>query len=67
MLTHIAIAEIPNTSKSALSKGAVVGILLGAIAGAGTLSALVTILIMRRHSRNQVASKRHSRKLDFFF
>ncbi|KAG1338175.1 putative LRR receptor-like serine/threonine-protein kinase [Cocos nucifera] len=52
--------EIPNTSKSGLSKGAIVGILLGAIAGAGTLSMLVTILIMRRHSRNQVASKRRS-------
>ncbi|XP_026664102.2 probable LRR receptor-like serine/threonine-protein kinase At1g06840 isoform X2 [Phoenix dactylifera] len=52
--------EIPNTSKTGLSKGAVAGILLGAVAGAGTVSALATILIMRRHSRNQVASKRRS-------
>lgn len=58
--------EIPNTSKSGLTTGAIVGILFGAIAGAGTLSALVTILIMRRHSRYHVVSRRRvSSKISF--
>ncbi|KAJ6433268.1 hypothetical protein OIU84_017045 [Salix udensis] len=38
--------------KSKLSTGALVGIVLGAIAGAVTLSALVSLLILRKRSRN---------------
>ncbi|KAL9380188.1 hypothetical protein Peur_028670 [Populus x canadensis] len=45
--------------KSKISKGALVGIVLGAIAGAVTLSAVVSLLIVRKHSRdNRAISKR---------
>ena len=38
--------------KSTISTGALVGIVLGAIAGAVTLSAVVSLLILRKRSRN---------------
>ncbi|KAJ8484591.1 hypothetical protein OPV22_017076 [Ensete ventricosum] len=50
--------ELLNPSSSNLSTGAVVGIILGAVAVAATLSAVVTILIMRRHSKSQMVSKK---------
>ncbi|XP_074583022.1 putative LRR receptor-like serine/threonine-protein kinase At1g06840 isoform X2 [Curcuma longa] len=40
-----------DSSKSRLSKGALAGILLGAIAGAASLSVMLTVLIMRKHHR----------------
>ncbi|KAJ6693459.1 hypothetical protein OIU85_004246 [Salix viminalis] len=39
-------------TKSKISTGALVGIVVGAIAGAVTLSALVSLLILRKRSRN---------------
>lgn len=55
------IAEL-NPSKSSLKTGAIVGIVLGAVAFAATLSAIVTIIIIRRHSRYQAVSKKRSCK-----
>ncbi|XP_072958664.1 probable LRR receptor-like serine/threonine-protein kinase At1g06840 [Typha angustifolia] len=52
--------EISNTSKSKLSTGATVGIILGAVAAAASLSAVVTIIIMRKNSRYRGASKKRS-------
>ncbi|WOL14756.1 putative LRR receptor-like serine/threonine-protein kinase [Canna indica] len=51
---------LANPSKSGLSTGAVVGIVLGAVAGTATLSAVITILVMRRHSKYQTAAKKRS-------
>ncbi|KAL9342785.1 hypothetical protein Peur_066110 [Populus x canadensis] len=46
--------------KSKISTGALVGVVLGAIAGAVTLSAVVSLLIVRKRSRDYRAiSKRH--------
>ncbi|XP_056175977.1 probable LRR receptor-like serine/threonine-protein kinase At1g06840 [Syzygium oleosum] len=44
--------EFPTASSSGISKGALVGIALGAIAGAVTLSAIVSLLIVRKHLRD---------------
>nr|GMD69186.1 probable LRR receptor-like serine/threonine-protein kinase At1g06840 [Ipomoea batatas] len=41
----------PSTSSSGLSKGALAGIILGSIGGAVTLSAIVSLLILRLHMR----------------
>lgn len=46
------IAEFPTT-KSGLSKGALAGIILGTIAGSVTLSAIISLLILRRHNKNR--------------
>ncbi|KAJ6832427.1 putative LRR receptor-like serine/threonine-protein kinase [Iris pallida] len=51
---------IPNVSTSRLSKGAIAGIVLGAVAGAVTLTAIITILIMRRHSRYRIVTRKRS-------
>lgn len=56
----IANTEIPGSSASGLSKGALVGILMGAIAGAIILSATVTVLIVRRNWKYRTISKRSS-------
>lgn len=53
-------AEIPNGSKSGLSKGAIVGLVLGAVAVAATLSTIATIIIMRRNSKYLAVSKKRS-------
>ncbi|KAF7816252.1 putative LRR receptor-like serine/threonine-protein kinase [Senna tora] len=51
---------IVSSSSSGISTGALVGIVLGAIACAVTLSAIVTLLILRMRMRNyRVISKRH--------
>lgn len=57
-LGHYGNNELLNPSSSKLSTGAVVGIILGAVAVAAILSAVVTILIMRRHSKSQMVSKK---------
>ncbi|KAK9124796.1 hypothetical protein Sjap_014398 [Stephania japonica] len=44
--------------KSGMSKGAVAGIVLGSIAGAVTLSAIVTILIVKSHMKKHSAPSR---------
>ncbi|OAY67259.1 putative LRR receptor-like serine/threonine-protein kinase [Ananas comosus] len=49
-----------GSSASGLSKGALVGILMGAIAGAIILSATVTVLIVRRNWKYRTISKRSS-------
>uniref|UniRef100_A0A2P2M578 non-specific serine/threonine protein kinase n=1 Tax=Rhizophora mucronata TaxID=61149 RepID=A0A2P2M578_RHIMU len=54
----------PTSQKSGISKGALAGIILGAIAGSVTLSAIVSLLILRRHLKDHhaVSRKRHSSK-----
>ncbi|KAF9670969.1 hypothetical protein SADUNF_Sadunf13G0124300 [Salix dunnii] len=47
--------------KSKISTGALVGIVLGAIAGAVTLSAVVSLLIVRKRSRNYRAGTKRRR------
>uniref|UniRef100_A0A6N2LJV4 non-specific serine/threonine protein kinase n=1 Tax=Salix viminalis TaxID=40686 RepID=A0A6N2LJV4_SALVM len=47
--------------KSKISTGALVGIVLGAIAGAVTLSALVSLLILRKRSKNYRAITKRRR------
>ncbi|KAE8039441.1 hypothetical protein FH972_011852 [Carpinus fangiana] len=55
---------VPTPSRSALSMGALVGIVLGAIAGAVTLSSVVSLLIVRVRMRkyHAVSRRRHSSK-----
>ncbi|KAA8550460.1 hypothetical protein F0562_002144 [Nyssa sinensis] len=51
--------EIPHSSTSGMSKGALAGIVLGAIAGGFMLSTIVSLLILRSHSKkHRAASKR---------
>ncbi|XP_030524316.1 probable LRR receptor-like serine/threonine-protein kinase At1g06840 [Rhodamnia argentea] len=54
--------EFPTLSSSGISKGALVGIVLGAIAGAVTLSAIVSLFIMRKHLRDHhgISKRRRS-------
>ncbi|XP_042453072.1 probable LRR receptor-like serine/threonine-protein kinase At1g06840 isoform X1 [Zingiber officinale] len=49
-----------DSSKSRLSKGALAGILLGAIVGAASLSVMLTVLIMRKHPRYYSISRKKS-------
>ncbi|KAE8009564.1 hypothetical protein FH972_005995 [Carpinus fangiana] len=55
---------VPTPSRSALSSGALVGIVLGVIAGSVTLSAVVSLLIVRMRMRkyHAVSRRRHSSK-----
>ncbi|KAL5164337.1 putative LRR receptor-like serine/threonine-protein kinase [Glycine soja] len=57
--------EIGRSSKSGISTGALVGIVIGAIAFAVTLSAIVTILILRIRLRDYhaVSRRRHASKI----
>ncbi|GMP48845.1 hypothetical protein CsSME_00016057 [Camellia sinensis var. sinensis] len=49
-----------SSSKSGISKVALIGIALGAIAGAVTLSAIVSLLILRLNARKRhISSRRH--------
>jgi serine/threonine protein kinase len=56
--------EVTTSSRSSLSKGALAGIVLGTIVGAVTLSAVVTLLILRAHMRKHptVSRRRHLSK-----
>lgn len=57
------LSVIVPSSSSSISKGAIVGIVLGAVAGAVTLSALVSLVILRLHMKKQrVISKRRQCK-----
>ncbi|XP_058110752.1 probable LRR receptor-like serine/threonine-protein kinase At1g06840 isoform X2 [Magnolia sinica] len=50
---------IVESSKSGISKGVLAGIVLGAVAGTLTISAIISILIMRRRTRHyRLGSKR---------
>ncbi|KAG2669791.1 hypothetical protein I3760_14G050600 [Carya illinoinensis] len=55
---------IATSPRSALSKGALVGIVLGTIAGAVTLSVVVSLLTLRAHRRNHpaISRRRHPSK-----
>lgn len=55
------VTEVTTSSRSSLSKGALAGIVLGTIVGAVTLSAVVTLLILRAHMRKHptVSRRRH--------
>ena len=61
------VAENDNSPSSGLSKGALAGIVLGTIAGAVTLSAVVTLLILRMHMRKyrSISRRRHCEYLMF--
>lgn len=50
-----------SSNKSGVSKGALAGIIVGTFAGAVTLSAIVSLFIMRRHKRNHRAISRRRR------
>ncbi|KAK6927196.1 Leucine-rich repeat-containing N-terminal, plant-type [Dillenia turbinata] len=54
-----------STPGSGISKGALAGIVVGAIGGAITLSALVSIIIFKMHLRNrhETSKRRHSSKI----
>ncbi|CAL1411896.1 unnamed protein product [Linum trigynum] len=53
-----------GSQSSGIGKGAVAGIVLGAVAGAVTLSAIITLLIVRSHLRKYriVSKRRHPSK-----
>jgi nitrate reductase gamma subunit len=54
------VTESAGSPSSGLSIGALAGIVLGTIAGAVTLSAVVTLLILRvRMRKNHAIAKRH--------
>lgn len=57
--------EIGKSSKSGISTGALVGIVIGAIACAVTLSAIVTILILRVKLKDyhSISKRRHASKI----
>lgn len=57
----IIVAVTVTSSKSGISTGAIVGIVLGAIACAVTLSAIVTLLILRTKLKDYraVSKRRH--------
>uniref|UniRef100_A0A2N9F2C4 non-specific serine/threonine protein kinase n=1 Tax=Fagus sylvatica TaxID=28930 RepID=A0A2N9F2C4_FAGSY len=59
--------EGANSPSSGLSKGALAGLVLGTIVGAVTLSAVVTLLIMRMHVRkyHSLSRRRHCEFLMF--
>uniref|UniRef100_A0A2N9HZQ1 Protein kinase domain-containing protein n=1 Tax=Fagus sylvatica TaxID=28930 RepID=A0A2N9HZQ1_FAGSY len=59
--------EGANSPSSGLSKGALAGLVLGTIVGAVTLSAVVTLLIMRMHVRkyHALSRRRHCEFLMF--
>ncbi|KAH9717035.1 putative LRR receptor-like serine/threonine-protein kinase [Citrus sinensis] len=54
----------PPSRNSGISKAALAGIILGAIAGAVTISAIVSLLIVRAHMKNYhaISRRRHSSK-----
>ncbi|XP_062171192.1 probable LRR receptor-like serine/threonine-protein kinase At1g06840 [Alnus glutinosa] len=61
ILSDVYKEEPSNSPRSTLSKGALAGIVLGTIAGAVTLSAVVTLLILRVHMKKHPAVSRRRR------
>ncbi|XP_048425306.1 probable LRR receptor-like serine/threonine-protein kinase At1g06840 [Pyrus x bretschneideri] len=55
------VAVVAPSSKSSLGKGALAGVILGTIAGAVTLSAIVSLLILRKHLKDRHAISRRRR------
>ena len=67
LITFTNVTGISTSSRSGLSKVSLVGIVLGTIVGAVTLSAVVTLLILRVHMRKHHAvSRRHHREYLMF-
>ena len=67
LITFTNVTGISTSSRSGLSKVSLVGIVLGTIVGAVTLSAVVTLLILRVHKRKHpaVSTRRHCEYLMF--
>ena len=67
LIVFINVTEGANSPSSGLSKGALAGLVLGTIVGAVTLSAVVTLLIMRMHVRkyHSLSRRRHCEFLMF--
>ncbi|GMY05937.1 putative lrr receptor-like serine/threonine-protein kinase [Fagus crenata] len=65
--THFFNDKGADSPSSGLSKGALAGLVLGTIVGAVTLSAVVTLLIMRMHVRKyiELSRRRHCEFLMF--
>lgn len=61
LILLIVVAVIGPSSKSGISTGALVGIILGSIACAVSLSAIVTLLILRTKLRSHraISKRRH--------
>lgn len=57
----LVVAETSTSTKSGISKGAIAGIVLGGIAAAVTLSAIVSLLILRMRSRDYHTTTRKRR------
>jgi hypothetical protein len=55
------VTVVSKSPGSTLSKGALAGIILGTIAGAVTLSAIVSLLILRKHTRKHHAVSKRRR------
>jgi len=54
---------IPQGTKSGLSTGAIVGVVMAAFVAAAILSSLVTIIILRRRSRQSSSNKRTAKRI----
>ncbi|KAK3145227.1 hypothetical protein QOZ80_4AG0325740 [Eleusine coracana subsp. coracana] len=54
---------LPHSSKSSLSTGAIVGIVMAAFAVAAILSSLITIIILRKRSRHSSSKKRSAKRI----
>ncbi|KAF5936348.1 hypothetical protein HYC85_027477 [Camellia sinensis] len=60
LIILVSVAANPSSSKSGIRKVALIGIALGTIAGAVTLSAIVSLLILRLNTRKRhTSSRRH--------
>ncbi|XP_059429377.1 probable LRR receptor-like serine/threonine-protein kinase At1g06840 [Corylus avellana] len=60
-LSSVYIDVVAKSPGSTLSKGALAGIILGTIAGAVTLSAIVSLLILRKHTKKHHAVSKRRR------
>ena len=49
---------LPHGTKSGLSTGAIVGVVMAAFAAAAILSSIITIVILRRRSKHSSSKKR---------
>ncbi|KAK3142907.1 hypothetical protein QOZ80_4BG0353900 [Eleusine coracana subsp. coracana] len=54
---------LPHGSKSSLSTGAIVGIVMAAFAVAAILSSLITVIILRKRSRHSSSKKRSAKRI----
>ncbi|KAF8749554.1 hypothetical protein HU200_012569 [Digitaria exilis] len=54
---------LPHGTKSSLSTGAIVGVVIAAFAAATILSSLITFIILRRRSRHRSSKKRSAKRI----